>query len=80
MCTNINMYNGFLKISKTCKINCGHIVPHVCNSLANKFDLTRENVDLFVQLISMSSSTTAWIPLKGHTKDTIRQLLQSSRG
>jgi len=39
-------------------------VSHIYNSLAEKFDLTRERVDFFVQLVSTSSSTTAWIPLK----------------
>jgi len=37
-CSNINMHNGFLEISKRCKINCisGHIVPRIYNSLAKK--------------------------------------------
>jgi len=34
MCSNINTHNGFLKISKRCRINCinEHITPHIYNS------------------------------------------------
>jgi len=36
--------------------------PHIYNSLAKKFDLARERVAFLVQLVSMYSSTSAWIP------------------
>jgi len=49
VCSNINTNTGFLKISKRCKINCisGHIVPYIYNSLARKFDTTRQRVGIF---------------------------------
>ena len=70
MCSNINMHNGFLKISKRCKINCisGHIVPRIYNSLTKKVWSDTQACWFSVQLVSVSSSTTAcirrWLPTR----------------
>jgi len=78
VCSNINTHKEFLeKIVRDVgrdvdEIISGHIVPRIYDSLAKKFDLTREHV--FVQHVSMSSIVS---PRGFHSKNRQIQINQA---